>query len=67
MTTYGICAVKVLLVGNKSYRFLKSDGSTTHLRIHANTWTEAAAHEVATHIVADNPEKVLDAKVVVFA
>lgn len=67
MTRFGICAVKVKLVGNKSYRFLKTDGGTTHLRIHANTWPEAAAREVAEHIVADNPDRVEAAKVVEFA
>jgi len=47
--------VKVRLVGKKRYDFLKADGSTTHLRIHANTWNGVGADAIVGHIVKDNP------------
>jgi hypothetical protein len=59
-------AVKVRLAGSKRFVFLTSKGGTTHLRIHAASWNEHGAGEVAKHIVADNPGAVEEAKVVKF-
>lgn len=53
--------VKVRLAGKKRYDFLKSDGGTTHLRVHANTWNDTGASTIIKHIVKDNPGVVLDA------
>jgi type IV pilus biogenesis protein CpaD/CtpE len=58
-------AVKVKLAGSKRYAFLTPNGGTTHLRIHAGSWNEHGASEVAKHIVDDNPGVVEAAKVVV--
>lgn len=57
-------AVKVKLAGRKRFDFLTASGGTTHLWVHAPTWNEHGAGEVAKHIVVDNPGVVLEAKVV---
>ena len=57
-------AVKVKLAGKSRYDFLKPNGATTHLRIHAGIWNEQGAGEVAKHIVQDNPGVVESAKAV---
>lgn len=56
--------VKVRLVGRKRFEFLTTTGGTTHLLVHAPTWNEQSAREVAAHIVADNPEAVAEARAV---
>lgn len=63
----GSHAVKVKLAGKKRYDFLRADGRTTHLRLHASSWNEHGATEVARHVVAENPGVVEDAKVVAFS
>lgn len=59
-------AVKVKLAGRKRFEFLTPNGGTTNLRVHAASWNEHGAGEVAKNIVADNPGVVEEAKVVAF-
>jgi hypothetical protein len=60
-------AVKVRRVGKKRFEFLTTNGGTTHLRVHAASWNEHGANEVAKRIVTDNPEALDAARVVPFS
>ena len=56
--------VKVLLYGDKRYRFLTAGGGTTLLLVHALTWSAAEAEKIAADLVRDNPGVVRAAKAV---
>lgn len=47
--------IKVKRPDGKRFDFLKSDGSTTHLRLHANTWRPEVAEAVAASVREMNP------------
>jgi hypothetical protein len=47
----GTHTVKVKLPNHRRWEFLDSDGSLTHLRVHAATMTKERAHAVARQVI----------------
>jgi hypothetical protein len=55
MSAPGTHAVKVRRPGEKRWSFLRSNGATTHLRIHAALASEERCKEYAQDIAESNP------------
>jgi hypothetical protein len=57
-------AVKVRLAGAKRWEFLRPNGGTTHLRLHALVVPEEQAKSIAAEVAQNNPDVVEAAKAV---